>query len=160
MAAGERAVGAAEELGDPGLLVRALVVQADGLRMLGDSAAALAGYTRVLALADDPKTGHRLGGEPAARAVARAYLGWVECARFLTGIGVRELFGVLDAADRWLAVTGRRGWRAGVLLQRAAVHRRLGEREALAAHNPGAPGYTLGTYRFQLGDLLRASTAN
>jgi tetratricopeptide (TPR) repeat protein len=161
-AAAQRAVRAAEELDDLGLLARGLVAEAGPLRMLGDDAAAWARCTRVLALAEDPAAAARLGGEQAARAVARAYMHWVECALFLTGIGTRELFGVLDAALRWLTATGRRDWRAGVLLQRALVHQRLGEldaavaaaQEALAAYHPNAPGFSLAAYRFQLGDIL------
>jgi tetratricopeptide (TPR) repeat protein len=163
VAAGERAVRAAEELDDAALLVRALAAEAAGLRMRGEDAAALARYTRVLALADDPATARRLGGQDAADAVARAYLNWVDCALYLTGIPWRELFGVLEAAERWLTTTGRRQWRAGVLLRRASVHSRLGEwdaavaaaQEALAAHQRGAPGYTLATHRSDLGGILR-----
>jgi tetratricopeptide (TPR) repeat protein len=163
VAAAQRAVQAAEALDDPALLARALVREASPLRMLGDDAAALARCTRVLTLANDPAIADRLGGEPAAWAVAQAYIFWVACARFLTGIGTRELFGVLDAAQRWLTATGRRDWRAGVLLERAIVHWWLGEldaavaaaQEALAAYDPRAPGYTLATHRFQLGDILR-----
>jgi tetratricopeptide (TPR) repeat protein len=156
-------VEAAQALGDPGLLVRALDAEAAGLRMLGDDPAALARYTRILALAEDPSARHRLDGEAAASAVFRAHVYWVECALFTTGIPHRELFAVLDAADAWLAATGRRDWRAGVLLERALLHRRLGQtgaavaaaEEALAAHRPGAPGSTLAGCRFQLGDILR-----
>lgn len=163
MAAAERAVLAAEELDDAGLLVEALAAEAVPLRMRGENAAALARYTRVLALADDHDTADRPGVEDAARAVARAYIDWVECARNLTGISWRELFGVLDAAERWLAATGRRRWRAGVLLQRASLHHSLDEwdaavaagQETLAAYQPDAAGYSLGAYRFGLGDKLR-----
>lgn len=163
LAAASRAVDAAEQLDDPGLLVRSLVRAAEALRMLGEHAAALARYTRVLALAEDPTTRDRLDQPATTGAVARAYINWVECTRFVTGIGVRELFGVLDAAERWLTATGHRDWRAGILLQRAHAHDRLGEldaaiaaaEEALAVYNPTAPGYTLNTYRFQLGDILR-----
>jgi tetratricopeptide (TPR) repeat protein len=165
VAAGERAVRAAEETDDPGLLVRALVAEAEPLRMRGDDAAALVRHTRVLALADDPTTAPRLDGEAAARAVADAYLNWVDCARYLTGIPWRELFGVLDTAERWLTATGRRHWRSGVLMQQASVHRWLGEwdaalsagQEALAVYQSDAPGYSLNAYRSQLGDILRSA---
>jgi len=163
--AGGRAVQVAEALDDPGLLVRALVAEAAPLMMLGDNAAALVRYTRVLGLANDPGQADALSGPQTARAIARAYLNWVTCARFLTGIGWRDLFGVLDAADRWVTATGHRDWRCGILLQRAMLHHRLGERdaavaagqEALAVYSPDAAGFTLGTYRSQLGDFLRAA---
>jgi tetratricopeptide (TPR) repeat protein len=161
--AAQRAVRVAQELDTPALLARALVAEADALRMLGADAAALARYTRVLALADDPATGAALGTPSAAWAVARAYTYWVSCARFLTGIGMREPVRVLDAAERWLAATGHRDWRAGILLQRALVHRQVGEldaaiaaaEEALIAYNDDAPGFTLADYRSRLGDILR-----
>jgi hypothetical protein len=161
--AGARAVQAAQAVGEAGLLARALEVEANALRLLGDDPAALARYTRILALTEDPAARGRLGGPDAAEAVFRAYAGWVECARFMTGIPYRELFGVLDAAEAWLVATGRRDWRAGVLLQRAVLHHRLGEmgaavavgEEALAARRPDAPGFTPATHRYLLGDILR-----
>jgi tetratricopeptide (TPR) repeat protein len=152
----------AEELDDPALLARALVAEADALRLLGDHAAALARYSKVLALANDPALADRLAGEPAAWAVAQAHMTWVECGRFVTGISVRELFGVVDAALRWMTATGRWDWRAGVLAQRACIHRRLGEldeavaamRDSLAAHRRGVPGYTRAALCVELGDIL------
>ena len=157
-----RAMAAAEQFGDPSLLVRALRVEAGALRMLGDDAAALARYTRILGLAQDPAITTRLDGR-ATREVARAYPNWVAAARFAGGIPVRELFGVLDAAQRWLNATGHRDWRAAVLLQRSQVHDELGDweqavaagQEALAAYRPDAPGPTLASYRFLLGNALR-----
>jgi tetratricopeptide (TPR) repeat protein len=167
VAAASRAVDAAGQLDDPVLLVRALRIEASALRMLGDSAAALARYTRILGLAEDPATAGRLDHPDAARAVARAYWGWVDCAQYLTSIPVRELFRVLDAADRWLTAAGHRDWRASILLERALVHARLREMDAavaaaeealaVAVQHPHAPGFTLGSFRFQLGDILRAA---
>jgi tetratricopeptide (TPR) repeat protein len=165
MAAGERAVRAAEGLDDTALLVEALAAEAEPLRMRGDKAAALARYTRVLALADDPANAERLRGEQAAWVVARAYVLWVDCAQYLTGVSWRKLFGVLDAAEKWLTATGRRQWRAGVLLQRALIHRRLGEwdaavaagQEALIVYQSGAPGASLAAHRCKLGDILRGA---
>jgi tetratricopeptide (TPR) repeat protein len=162
-AAAERAVRAAEELDDAELLVDALVAEAEPLRMRGELAAALVRYTRVLALADNPSSAQRLGGEVAAWAVANSYQKWVDCARFLPGMSWRDMFGVLNAAERWLTSTGRRHWQGGVLLQRANLHHMLRDwdaaiaagLEALAAYRPEAPGYGLGTYRFQVGDILR-----
>ena len=132
---------------------------------MGDHPAALARYTQILGLAEDPATGGRLDDPQAAQAVAAAHWSWVESARFVTGIPVRELFGVLEAADRWLAATGHPDWRAAILAQRAQVHRTLGERGAavtaaeealaLALQHPDAPGYALSTYRYWLGDVLR-----
>jgi len=167
VAAAGRAVAAGEQLDDPVLLVRALEAEAAALRLTGDFTAALARHTRVLGLAEDPATASRLDHPPAVRAVAGAHWGWVVCARFLTGIPVRELFGVLDAADRWLAATGHTDWRAAVLSERGSVYQSLGEMDAaiaaaeealaLAIQHPDAPGYTLGAYRYQLGYVLRAA---
>src|SRR4029077_940207 len=130
LAAAGRAVHAAGQLDDSVLLVRALQVQASALQMTGDNAAALVRYTKIMALAEDPATGSRLDDPDAAKAVGDAYWSWAEAARFAGGIAVRDLFRVLDAADRWLAATGHRDWRASILLQRALVHNDLGETEA------------------------------
>jgi hypothetical protein len=78
---------------------------------------------------------------------------------------VRALFGVLDAGENYLQAIGRPRWRAGLLLERALTHQRLGEwdeavafaEEALALYQDGAPGYTLASHRFQLGGILRAA---
>jgi tetratricopeptide (TPR) repeat protein len=165
VAAADRAMEAAERLDDPVLLVRALWVEADSMKLMGNHPAALAQYTRILGLAEDPATRGRLDEPRAAEAVAVAHWNWVECARFVTGIPVRELFGVLEAAERWLAATGHLHWRASVLAQRSQVHFSLREtdaavaaaEEALAAkiQRPDAPGYILATYRYWLGDSLR-----
>ena len=150
---------------DPVLLVRALNVEASSLQLMGDTTAALARYTRILGLAEDSSTRGRLDEPMAAWTVASAYSNWVDAAQYVPGIGVRDLFGVLDAAERWLAVTGHRDWRAGVLLQRALVHNRLGEMDAAVAaaqealaletQHPDAPGYTLNAYRYILAAILR-----
>ena len=165
LAAAGRAIEAAGLLDDPVLLIQALQVQAGALLLTGDPAAALVRYTRIMGLAQDPATGSRLDDRRAAEAVAVAYCRWVEAARFAGGIPVRELFRVLDAGDRWLTATGHRDWRASILLQRALVHKNLGETEAavtaaeealaVATQHPDAPGYTLNNCRFQLGDILR-----
>jgi hypothetical protein len=122
VAAASRAVEAAGQLDDPVLLVRALSAEAGALRLLGDDGAALARYTRILGLAEDPASSSRPDHPSAAEAVADAYWSWVACARFLTGIPWRELSGVLDAAERWLAATGHRDWRAAILSERAGIH--------------------------------------
>jgi tetratricopeptide (TPR) repeat protein len=161
--AAERALQAAEQLDDPALLVRVLVIRAAAARMDGNPAAALASYTRILALAEDPATGHRLGGRSEQWAVASAYVDWVEAAMFVTNIPLRDLFDVLDAAERWLAATGHSDWRAGLLSARASLHKRLGEidaaitaaEEALVSYRTTAPGPTLGAHRWTLADILR-----
>lgn len=163
LAAAERAVQAAEHLDDPVLLVRALSVEAATLAMQGDDAAALTRYTRILGLAEDPASRGRLEHPAAVDAVARAHMNWVEAARRAGGVPLRALFGVLDAGERYVRAVGESRWRAGLLLQRADTHRELGEwdaavaaaQEALALYSPGAPGYTLATYRILLGDVLR-----
>src|SRR5690349_15054167 len=77
IAAAGRAVEAAERLDDPSLLVRALEAEADAQRMSGDFPAALARYTRILGLADDPAVTAHLD-HLATEAVARAYTDWVQ----------------------------------------------------------------------------------
>lgn len=163
LAAAGRAVQAAERLDHPGLLVRALGAEATALLMSGDPVAALARYTRVLGLAEDPATRGCLDDQAVTWAVAKAHMNWVGSAHFVTGIGVRELFGILDAAESWLSAIGHRDWRAGILFQRASLHQRLGEldtaiaaaQEALAVYQPDTPGYTLAAYRWNLGHFLR-----
>jgi tetratricopeptide (TPR) repeat protein len=165
LAAATRAVQAARQLDDLVLLVRALRAQADALWILGDDAAAMARYTEILGLANDPATSARLDDPDAATAIGRAHWSWVACARFITAIDVRQLFTALDAADQWLAATGRQHWRAAVLHQRSLVHSSLGEHEAAVAcaqealevrlQYPDAPGNTLASHHFQLADMLR-----
>lgn len=169
VAAASRAVEAARLLDDPALLVRALRVEASALMMLGDYQAALTGFTQILGLAEDPASRSRLDDLLAAETVAAAHWGWTECARNVPGIPVRELFRVLDAAERWLAATGHRDWRAAILNQRAQTHNRLGEKDAAAAaaeealavalQHPDAPGITLAGHRTTLGDILRLERA-
>ncbi|GAA4440489.1 hypothetical protein [Phytohabitans houttuyneae] len=162
VAAGERAVRAAEQLDDPALLVRALEVTEVGLLALGDSTGALARCTRILTLAEDAAIAPRLTGR-AAQSVGQAYVDWVDAALNLTGIPWRDLFGVLDAADRWLVATGHTDWRAAVLHTRALVYRRLGDlpaaiaaaEESLAAYRPGIPGTSVSGHRISLADYLR-----
>ncbi|MEP7024325.1 MAG: hypothetical protein ABJB47_11100 [Actinomycetota bacterium] len=158
------AVEVAGQLDDPVLLVRALRVEASALRLMGDQAMALARYTRILGMANDPACRDRLDDPSAAEAIGVAYWTWVRCARSLTGIPVRELYQVLDAAERWLAATGHAGWRANVVYERAYTHKMLGERQAavaaaeealaVALQYPDAPGYALSGFRFGLGDIL------
>jgi tetratricopeptide (TPR) repeat protein len=165
VAAAGRAAEAAERLDDPVLLVRALWAEGSALELMGNHPAALARYTRILGLAEDRATSGRLDDPLAAEAVAAAHWNWVACARFVTGIPVRELFKVLEAAERWLAATGHLDWRASVLLERASVHRRLGELDAAVAaaeealaikvQHPDAPGYTLNAHRKTFADILR-----
>jgi tetratricopeptide (TPR) repeat protein len=164
VSAAEQAVQAAETLDDPSLVIRALVIEAVALRTMGDYASALVRYTRVLGVAEDPTAAHRLD-DAAIWSVATTYSEWVATARFVGGIPVRDLFGVLDAADQWLTVTGHRDWRAAILLQRASIHRRLREwgqaiaiaQEALNAYRRGAPGSSFAFHRIELGEILRES---
>ncbi len=166
--AGGGATRAARTLDDPGLLALALAVEADALRMLGDRTAAQDRYTQVLTLAENPNIWARLDQPTVARAVASAHMNWVDCVRFMTDIPYRRLFAVLDAAEAWLVAIGHQDWRAGILLQRASLYDRLGDlpaavataEEALATHNPEAPGYSLATHRFGLGDILRDAGRN
>ena len=115
-------------------------------------------------MAEDPATRGRLDDPDAIEAAANAYWGWVGCAQNVPGIPVRELFRVLDAADRWLTATGHRDWRANILTERASIHDRLGETDAaiaaaeealtVATQHQDAPGYKLSSYRYTLADLF------
>jgi tetratricopeptide (TPR) repeat protein len=164
LSAASRAVEAAEHFDDLVLLVRALVIEADILNLTGDAAAALSRYTRILGLGQDPASAHRLDDPRADESVARAHWSWVAAARYLTSIPLRDLFGVLDAGERWLAATGHLDWRAAILSERAALHSRLGEYDAAVAaaqealqqdiRHPEAPGYSLLSYYYDLGDHL------
>jgi tetratricopeptide (TPR) repeat protein len=164
LSAASRAIEAAEHFDDLALLVEALVIEADILNMTGDAAAALVRYTRVLGLAQDPASARRLDEPPAERSVARAHWSWVAAARYLTSIPVRDLFGVLDAGERWLAATGHLDWRAAILSERASLHSLLGEYDAALAaaqealqqriQHPEAPGYSLLSYHCDLGERL------
>jgi tetratricopeptide (TPR) repeat protein len=164
-AAAGRAVQAAEQLDDPGLLVEALAAEADALRMQGEAAAALARLTRILGLNEDPATRGRLEDPNLAWTIAHAHMNWAEAARFAGGMPVRALFGVLDAGESYLQAIGRPQWRAGLLLQRAQTHQRLGEwdpavacaEEALALYRDDAPGYTRAAHSNSLGDILQSA---
>src|SRR4029453_3545724 len=102
-------------------------------------------------LVEDPATSHRLDQPKTAEAIFRAYKDWVGSALFLSGIPRRQLFEVLDAADRWLTATGHHPWGSSILLARAVIHNRLREldaavaaaEEALAAYQPDTPGTDL-----------------
>lgn len=162
--AAQRGVEAAELAGDLAVLVRALRVEGSVLHYSGDHAAALVRYTRVLALAGDQANAGRLSGSRAVWAVADTYVSWVETARMLSTIGVRDLFGVLDAGEQWLTAAGHRDWRSDLLLARAMVHQSLEEpgaavslaREALALkiQHPETPSFRLASYQSNLADML------
>lgn len=134
--------------------VRALIAEGTARAGAGDHGAALACYTRVLTRA-------AAGSARQAWEVATAHMHWVESARF-AGVPLRSLFPVLDAAERYLKSIGRPEWRSGLLVQRAATHRELAEwdeattaaEEALAAYTKDAPGTTLATVQYRLGDIL------
>lgn len=163
--AARRAVTLATALDAPGLRLKATYWEAAALRMLGDKGGALARLTQVLGWAEDPALQGRLAEVDVRGEVARAYMDWVECARFLPGMPAARLFAVLDAGEAWLRAVGRAGWRAGLLRQRAELLAAQGRLEeaaaaaeealALAQRAPAAPGYTLATHRWALGDLLR-----
>ena len=167
LAATSRAVAAAEQLDDPVLLIRALSIEAATLQMIDDYTAALARWTRIMGVAEDPATRGRLNDPDADEAIAVAYCGWVSTAQHLPSIPMRELFRVLDAGDRWLTATGHRDWRANILFERASVHDSLGESDAaiaaaeealaVAMQYRDSPGRSLSAHRIALADLLIAA---
>ncbi len=165
LAAARKAVDAARELRDLALEVRATDVEAAALGMLGDRATALVRYTWILALAEDPEKRAALGDADLTWEFAEAYMNWVECGRFLPETPVRKLFDVLDAGEAWLRSAGRPEWRSGLLSQRASLLESQGRHEeavgyaeeavSLRRQHPNTPGYTLATYLWKLGTLLR-----
>jgi tetratricopeptide (TPR) repeat protein len=163
--AAESAVQATRAMGDLGLEIRATWLEATAHQMLGDDAAALQRLTWILTVAADPCRRDALAQSDVTENIARAHMDWVEAARFLPEIPATELLGVLEAGETYLRAVGEPEWRAGLLLQRADVLETLGRRDeamisaeealALELRHPEAPGYTLATYRWSLGDLLR-----
>jgi tetratricopeptide (TPR) repeat protein len=163
--AAEAAVEAAQRLGAIDLEIRANEWLAGVLNLLGDPAAALAKLTWNLGVAQDATHARALDNDGARWSVATAWMDWVQCARFLPDIEVGSLFRVLSEGEAWLRSVGLPHWRAGLLSQRASLLEAQGRFEealgfaeealALERRHPGAPGYTLATYRRKLGDLLR-----
>jgi tetratricopeptide (TPR) repeat protein len=147
------------------LEIRAVSLEAGASRMLGDYATALQRLTWILTVAADPHRREDLARRDVTWQIANAHMDWVACARFLPEIPAVELFRVLDAGEAYLRAVGKPEWRAELLSERAQVLDTLGRREeaiapaeealALALRNPDAPVYTLGTYRWSLGNLLR-----
>jgi len=118
----ERALKAARELRDAGLIVRALVQQASANRLLDDSAAAMVAYVEIFKLAKDPENESALQNSAAALAVGSAYLGFILVVRLRATSSKEQLFALLEKADTWFVSTGHAHWRAGLMLQRAEVH--------------------------------------
>ncbi len=146
------------------LEVRATEKLADALRMQGDDEGALAQYTWIFGVAQDPIHARAMDQESVRRSVALAWKDWVGCARYLPQIEVAKLHRVLDEGEAWLRGVGKAHWRAGLLSTRAQVLEAQGQREkavgyaeealALARRHPEAPGGTLANYRWVLGNLL------
>ncbi len=161
----EHARDAARGIGSVDLEVRATERLADALRMQGDFEGALAQYTRIFGVAQDPVHARAMDQESVRWSVALAWMHWVGCAEFLSQIEVAKLHRVLDEGEAWLRGVGKAHWRAGLLQQRARVLETQGQGEkavgyaeeavALARRHPEAPGGTLASYRWVLGNLLR-----
>ncbi|MCP6756478.1 hypothetical protein NL533_33125, partial [Klebsiella pneumoniae] len=83
--------------------------------MLGDKGTALTRLTWILSMAEDPGRRQELERADLTQEIARAYMYWVECARFLPEMPTAQLFEVLEAGDRYLRGVGKPGWRAGLL---------------------------------------------
>lgn len=160
-----RATRGARLLGDMEAELRALMAEAAALKMLGDAPGALQNYGAVLAMARDPHRRDQVERLDVVEQIARAYMDWVVCARFIPGVKVASLLDVLEEGEAFLKSVDRTHWRAGLLSQRAEVLDDLGRtsealRHAeaavnLAARDPEIPGYTLATYRWSYGDILR-----
>ena len=162
--AAEKAREGATPRGDIGLEVRAVGLEAEALRMLGRDGDALSRYSWILAVAEDPVHARGMAEERVASAVVTAFSAWTNSAIFLPAIQVDRLFEVLDAGERFVRGIGKPTWRAGLLHMRATVLQQLGrvneaigfaeEGLALELRDRAAPGVTLGTRRWGLGDLL------
>ena len=128
---------------------------------MGNDTAALARYTRILGLAQDSSTSGRLDDpSAAARWSPRAFeLGGIRPVR--TRYPGAGLFGVLDAGERWLAVSGTgtgapescadAPWSIKGSGKETPRWRPPQEALAVALQHPHAPGDTLTTYRYRLG---------
>ena len=166
--AAEKATAAIAGADDPGMTVRALFREAEALRMLGESADALARYGRILELAYDPRINKPFSLKLADVIwyIAVAFIGWAQCARYVPGMKLEKLDQGLDTGLAWLRSAGRSHWRAGLLLQRALLlHETERVAEAvgiaeealtLAEQHPDGPGPTLASYRRSLAEMLRA----
>ena len=119
LAAAKRALVIAIDADDPALLVQALEMESGSYRQLGDKQAAFTGATRILGLVEDLATRDRITGFDAEQAVARARLEWVEAARSILKIRTRDLFPVLEEAERSIRTSGKSQWIADVLASRA-----------------------------------------
>lgn len=163
--AAEKAREGAKPLGDIGLEVRAASLEADALKMLGRHGDALGRYSWILGIAEDPAHARAVAEERVAFEVVSAFLFWADSALSLPAIQVDRLFEVLDAGERFARGIGKPAWRAGLLRTRADVLGALGRtNEAIGCAEEGlalklrdrtAPGATLGSHRWGLGDLLR-----
>jgi tetratricopeptide (TPR) repeat protein len=165
LAAAERAVEGARQLGDLTLQVRAADVEGVCLDMLGDDAAALVRYTWILGLAQDARLRADLqSSNIITRIFAHVHVDWVYAARYLPEIPASKLFEVLDAGEAWLRAMGHLDWRAALLAERAEVCSLLDRHEeaiaylqeaiALDRRHPDAPGSSRASYLSSLGDIL------
>jgi len=163
--AAERAREGAKQVGAIGLEVRAARLEAGALARLGRKGDALGRDSWVLGIAEDPAHRRAVADEDVAYEVLSAFLFWVESALHLPAIQVDRLFEVLDAGERFARGIGKPAWRAGLLHMRAKVLQQLGraneaigfaeEGLALKLRTADAPGGTLASHRWSLGDLLR-----
>lgn len=158
----ERAVEAAEKLGNASLLLDALYLRATALALTGDYEAAIAIYSRIVGMAEDTAVIAVLE-ESSLGAVIMAHALLVSSAFYAEGVTMRDLFDVLDAADHRLVVIGHRDWRSAILLERSRIHAELEEwdaalalaEEALVAYRVDLPRYDPAAYRYHLSRYLR-----
>lgn len=163
--AAEKAREGAQREEEIGLEVRATMLEAEALKMLGRDGNALARYSWILGVAEDPAHRSVVAEESVAFDVVTAFSSWADCATRLPQMQVDQLFAVLDAGERFARAIGKPTWRAGLLHMRAKLMQALGQSSeaipfaeeglALKLRDRTAPGATLGGYRGFLADLLR-----
>lgn len=162
--AAERAASAAQELGELGLEIRAVLEEADAHRVLGDKGTSVARFTWVLAMVEDRTLWSELERAGVTPQITRAYMDWVDSALFVPEIPSAQIFDVLAAGEGYVQAIGRPEWRSGILYSRSLALRAEGRSEEAVApakeavvlkqRHPDAPGYPLATYRRSLADLL------
>ena len=100
--AAERAIEGARAVGDWGLEIRAVLLEAEAHKGLGDFANALQRVTWILTVAADPFRREDLVRSDVTSDVAMAHMVWVESARFLPEIPAAKLLQVVEAGEAYL----------------------------------------------------------
>jgi tetratricopeptide (TPR) repeat protein len=160
----EHAVSVAKPLNDLPLLIKERFYLANAQHMQGKLLQAIATYSWLIGLASDPASSQLLTDPDTLWYLANAFMGFVQCGRFLPEMPVERLLRVVADGLDWLQRVGKADWAAGLRLEKGTLLRQQGEGEgarlemeaalALRRRYPEAPGYVLATHQLQLADLL------